>query len=134
MANALYDYGKDQFLQGNVAWLTDTIKAVLVDTGAYTANMAIDQTLSDIAGGARIATVALTTSAPNGDGTADATDATFTTVSGASVEAVVIYKDTGVESTSTLIAYIDTATSGLPVTPNGGDISIAFNASGIFSL
>jgi hypothetical protein len=44
-------------------------------------------------------------------------------VSGASVEAIAIYQDTGNEATSRLIAYIDTAT-GLPVTPNGGDINL----------
>jgi hypothetical protein len=45
----------------------------------------------------------------------------------------VIYKHTGTESTSTLIAYIDSGTN-LPVTPNGGDITVQWNASGIFSL
>ena len=33
---------------------------------------------------------------------------------------IVIYKDTGTEATSPLLAMIDTAT-GLPITPNGGD-------------
>ena len=41
-------------------------------------------------------------------------------------EALVIYKDTGTESTSPLIMYIDTAT-GLPVTPNGGDITVTWD-------
>ena len=35
---------------------------------------------------------------------------TFTSVTGPSIEAIVIYADTGTESTSPLIAYIDTAT------------------------
>ena len=39
-----------------------------------------------------------------------------------------IYKDTGNAATSPLIAYIDLTT---PVTPNGGDINITWNASGI---
>ena len=51
---------------------------------------------------------------------------TFTSVSGASIEAIVIYSDTGTESTSPLIAYIDTAT-GLPITPNGGDIIVTWD-------
>jgi hypothetical protein len=53
--------------------------------------------------------------------------------SGAAITGIVIYKDTGVASTSPLVAFIDTGT-GIPVTPNGGDISVAWNASGIFSL
>jgi hypothetical protein len=46
----------------------------------------------------------------------------------------VIYKDTGTASTSPLIGYFDVVASGLPVTPNGGNITVTFNASGIFAL
>ena len=48
---------------------------------------------------------------------------------------LVIYRDTGVEGTSALIAYIDAAT-GLPITPNGGDIIVAWDngANKIFKL
>jgi hypothetical protein len=56
-------------------------------------------------------------------GVADVADFTFTAVTGDPSEVIVFYKDTGTASTSALIAYIDTAT-GLPVTPNGGDINI----------
>jgi hypothetical protein len=48
-------------------------------------------------------------------------------------EALVIYKDTGSSATSPLIAYIDTGTN-LPASPNGGDITIQYNASGILPL
>jgi len=61
-------------------------------------------------------------------------DVTFTAVTGNSVEALIIYVDTGVAGTSPLVAYIDTSVTGLPVTPNGGNIAITFNASGIFAL
>jgi hypothetical protein len=59
---------------------------------------------------------------------------TYTAVSGATVEALVLYIDTGVAGTSRLVAYIDTGVTGLPVTPNGGDITVTWNASGIFQL
>jgi hypothetical protein len=64
----------------------------------------------------------------------DGDDVTFTTVTGNSVEALVIYIDTTVAATSPLVAYIDTSVTGLPVTPNGGNISITWNATGIFAL
>ena len=48
-------------------------------------------------------------------------------------ESVVELKDTGTTSTSNLIAFWDTAT-GLPVTPNGGDITVTFSASGHFTF
>lgn len=141
MTNALYDKYREAQLSGtgSVAWGTgaggDTIKAVLVDTGAYTVNTATHQYLSDIASGARIATSAALAGKTVTAGVADANDVTFTAVTGASCEALVLYKDTGSAATSPLIAYIDTAT-GLPVTPNGGDISCVFDsgANRIFKL
>jgi hypothetical protein len=56
----------------------------------------------------------------------DANDAVFTAASGVQSEACVIYKDTGVATTSRLIYYMDTMT-GLPVTPNGGDITLVWD-------
>lgn len=135
MANALYDKGREAFLTGGISWSADSIKAVLVDTGAYTPNVATHQFLSDIAAGARVATSANLGSKTVAAGVADAADSLFTAVSGPSVEAVVLYKDTGTAGTSPLIAYIDTA-SGLPVTPNGGDITVVWDngANKIFKL
>ncbi len=51
------------------------------------------------------------------------------------MEAMILFKDTGVESTSRLIAYMDTAV-GLPTTPNGSDINVVFDngANKIFKL
>jgi hypothetical protein len=66
------------------------------------------------------------------DNTVDPAPA-FSAVSGATVEALMFYKDTGTPSTSDLICYFDTAT-GLPLTPNGGDVNVTFNASGIFKV
>ena len=126
MANALYDKGRQRFLEGQFNWLTDTIKAFLVDTAAYTANMAVHEFLSDVGSSARIAgPVTLTAKASTG-GAADAADITFASVAGPSIEALVLYRDTGTEATSPLIAYIDQAT-GLPITPNGGDIIVTWD-------
>ncbi|ANO03595.1 hypothetical protein [Mycobacteroides immunogenum] len=128
MANALYDKGREAFATGAINWNGDTIKVVLVDTtaGAYTPNLATHQFLSDIAAGARVATSGALTGKTATAGICNAASVTFSAVSGASVEAMVIYKDTGTVGTSPLIAYIDTAT-GLPVSPNGGDINIAWD-------
>jgi len=128
MANALYDKGREGILDGSIGWATDNIKALLVDTALYTVNLATHANLSDIAAGARIATSANLSGKTSLLGVADANDPTFTSVTGATVEAVVLYKDTGTAGTSRLLAYIDTAT-GLPVTPNGGDITVQFASS-----
>jgi hypothetical protein len=126
MANALYGLGRQSFGDGDIAWDTDNVKCVLVDSAFYTVSIDVDQFLSDIAGSARIATSANFTAKTNVLGVLDAADIVLSSVSGAVSEAVVIYQDSGVEATSRLIAYVDTAT-GLPVTPNGTDITIAWD-------
>lgn len=135
MANALYAKFKEALLSGSIDLSSDTIKAVLVDTAAYTADLSADQYLSSIPLADRVATSGALASKSVTGGVFDAADATFTSVSGDVSEAVVLIKDTGDAATSPLIAYIDTAT-GLPATPTGGDITIAWDngASKIFAL
>lgn len=131
MANALYPIGKKAILDADIDLLSDTIKVALVDTGTYTYSAAHDF-YNDVSG--VVGTPGTLASKTTTGGVFDAADLTFTAVSGSSVEALIIYKDTGNTATSNLIAYIDTAASGLPVTPNGGDITITWNASGIFAI
>lgn len=139
MASALYDKAREAFLsQGTSIDIDgDNIKAALVrtDGGHYAVDLAADEFLDDIAGGDIIATSGNLASKTVAAGVFDAADVTFTTVSGAQVGAVVLYKDTGVAGTSPLIAYIDTAT-GLPLTPSGSDITVSWSngASKIFKL
>lgn len=133
MANALYPKWKEQLLQftTNNNLSADTVKVALVDTGTYTYSSA-HQFYSSVTGVVGTPQTLGTKTFTNG--TFDAADVTFTGVSGATVEALVIYIDTGSAATSPLVAFIDTGVTNLPVTPNGGDISVTWNASGIFSL
>ena len=134
MANAIYPKYKEAIIGGgaNVDLLAGTVKCALVDTGVYTYSAA-HQFLTDLSGVVGTAgTIGATKSVTNG--VFDGADVTYSAVTGNSVEALVIYIDTGVAGTSRLVAYIDTGVTGLPVTPNGGDISIAWNVSGIFAL
>lgn len=133
MANAIYPLYKQALLdQDSDSDLDDgTVKVALVDTGTYTYS-ASHQFLSDLTGVVGTAqTIANTTVAL---GVFDGDNVTYTAVSGNTVEALVFYIDTGNSATSRLVAYIDTGQTGLPVTPNGGDITITWNASGIFAL
>lgn len=69
------------------------------------------------------------------NGTFDGDDVTFTAVSGTVVGAIVIYRqNAGANTTWRLVLFEDTSVTGLPVTPNGGNIVITWNASGIFTL
>jgi hypothetical protein len=134
MANALYDTGRNAFLRGDLSWNSNTFKVVLLSS-SYTANLSTHQYLSSISAGARVATSSALTTLLPGAGVADASDITFTSVSGSQVTQFVIYRDTGVEATSQLVALFDTAIN-LPITPNGGDITLTWSndSNRIFKL
>lgn len=134
--NALYDKGREGFLAGDIDWDSDNIRAILIDVADYTVDLVNDEFLSDVPAPARVATSGNLTNKTVTDGVADADDVTFSAVSGDSVEAIVVYQHTGTAGTSKLIAYIDTAQSGLPVTPNGGDIIVQWDTGSekIFKL
>ncbi len=132
MASAIYPKFKEALLQGDYDLSTAVVRAVLIDTGTYTYNSAHDfyNDLSGVVGTESGAFASKTFT----NGTFDAADITFTAVTGSTAEALVLFVDTGNVATDALICYIDSASSGLPVTPNGGDINVTFNASGIFTL
>lgn len=136
MANALYDKGREKFLKGAIDVSTDDIVALLVDAGSYTRNLSTDEFLDDIPGGAVLATSDPLTSVTTTAGVLDADDVLWASVPATGQgDYVVLFKDTGTPSTSPLIGIIDTGT-GLPVTPNGGDITAVWSsgASKIFKL
>ena len=132
MANAVQASAKKLFLDGDIDLLADTIKVYLIDTADYTYS-ASHAFLSDIPSAARVANATLASKATTG-GVFDAADTSFASVSGDVSEALAIVKDTGVESTSPFITYIDTGVGGLPVTPSGTNILVTWSASRIFAL
>jgi hypothetical protein len=134
MANAVYPLAKKALLDADIDLLTDTIKIVLCDSG-YTYNTAHDN-LDDITAGARVATSSALASKTTTGGAFDAADVTFTALTGDTVTSWVLFKDSGTESTSKLIAYFDTVSGGgaFSFTPSGGDLTLSFGASGIFTI
>lgn len=134
MANGLYSLFKEDLLNKLLDLNTDTIKVQLIDTANYTVALTTHHYYSEIAAGARIGTATTLATPTIALGVFDAANTTITAVTGATVEALVIYQAAGTEGTSILICYIDTASQGLPFTPNGGDVTITWNASGIFAL
>jgi hypothetical protein len=132
MANVFYPKWLEALIAGSAnSALSGTVKAVLVDTGTYTYNAAHEFQTS-LTGTVGTAQTLGTKTFVNG--TFDAADVTVPAVTGATVEAIVLYLDTGTPATSRLIAYFDTGVTGLPATPNGGNIDIQWNASGIFRI
>ena len=112
-----------------------TIRAALFDEGAVAFN-ATHQFLSDVSAGVvgSAQTIGSKTVGVVGVGVFDGADVTFTAVSGASCESLLPYKDTGSAATSPLIGLFDQVASGLPTTPNGGNITVAWPAAGILGL
>lgn len=135
MSSGFYVAGLTAIMNGNLSLLTHTIKATLIDTGYYTVNLSTHDNLDDVPSAARVATATLASKTISG-GAFDAADTTFSAVTGATCEAIIIWKDSGAENSSTLIAYIDTAT-GLPtVALTNNTVVVAWDNGGskIFKL
>lgn len=144
MANGIYGaFKQEQFGDaagpghGAVDWEADTIEAKLCDAADHTHNLNTDQDEADITAAiVASAVLASKTAVLSGNTlTLDATDTTFTSVTGDQSEEIIILKDAGGATTANLlIVYFDTFASGMPVTPNGGDIDVAWNGSGIVTV
>jgi hypothetical protein len=133
MANAIYPKFKEALLDGsaNIDMNDGTVKVALIDTGTYTYSATHDF-YDDVTGVVGTPQTVANTTVTNG--VFDGDNVTYTSVTGNTVEALIIYIDTGVAATSRLVAYIDSSVTGLPVTPNSGDISITWSNAGIFAL
>lgn len=138
MANNIYRLYAENILKADADYELDSsegatgVFVALIDTGTYTFAQT-HQYYSDLSG--IVGTDQEITTKTQTQGTFDGDNVTFTAVSGNTVEALVLYrKNAGADTTWPLICYIDTGVTGLPVTPNGGDITITWNASGIFKI
>lgn len=135
MADAPYAYGIQQIMEGKVNLLTDDIKVALVDLGTYTYDSA-HENFGQITGVETSASLTSKTTDQPTAGVFDADNVTLTPVSaGLTSMALILYKDTGTQNTSPLLAYIDSAT-GLDVTTDGSDVVVTWDtgANRIFSI
>lgn len=114
-----------------------TLKLACIDHGVATPlpasmDMYDDFSAGLVTGGLSTAMTSVTVGV-SGIGAVDCADLTpaWTGVSGASVESVNLINDTGTPSTSKFICYWDT---GVAFTPNGGNVNLAVNGSGLFKI
>lgn len=123
MSNKFYPKGAQKVLAGAINFSADTINAALVpSTYAFSAG---HEYLSEI--GALVGTAQTLTGKTVVAGVFDADDVAYTALAaGNTVQAVVLYKDTGNAGTSPLIAFFDEVT-GFPFATNGGDLSIPWS-------
>ena len=139
MADALYTEFRNavlgNFTHNAIDLDTNNTRVILYDEGADALNLA-DVDLADILTAAREAESANLTSptvGSAGDGAFDHADETIATVTGTTVESLTYFHETGTDSTSTLFWNIDSWT-GLPLTPNGGDVTLQPAAGGVFQI
>lgn len=141
MANVVFDTARSGFLAGEIDFDTATIKVALVR--GYTPAPTTHKFVSDVtgAGGTIAATSSALASKTVTAGTADAADITFTGVTNnASGHGLLVYQSSAVgggadvaATAQRVICWLDTG-GNFPIIPNGGDVIIAWNASGIFSI
>lgn len=133
--SGLYDKGRADFLTGAYDWTAGgTAFKVSLHAAGYVVNLVTHDFYDDLTNEVTNGNAAIATRT-QAAGVADAVDTTLSSVSGAQVTQLVIWQDTTVTTTSALIAHINSGT-GLPVTPNGGDITVQWDsgANKIFKL
>lgn len=140
MADAFYEEFRNGMFGGGTHAQPDlttaAIKVMLRDEGALALNLATQIDYADVVAGI-VGTSQVCGSPTVGSaavGAFDHADLTWTAVTGASVESLDYYDfATTVNATSPMICNIDSAT-GLPVTPNGGNITWAPAVGGVFQI
>lgn len=98
-----------------------TITAATVDYGTVDTATVVatgDVAVSGISGGVVSLTAAIT----------------FSTVTGDAADYLTVWKNSGTPATSPLIITWDSASTGLPVTPNGGDITATWGSNTLVTL
>jgi hypothetical protein len=135
MANTLYDSARALFAKGEIDWESDTIHCFLVNA-TYTFSVshskltAIDGSADGPRdyGTAVAAGIALTNKGVQTNGAIFADSVRFVTCAAGrpAVTAIVLARIGVDDANSDLIYYADVAT-GLPITPNGGDIIVTWS-------
>lgn len=129
MASFFYDAASKDFLDADLDMLTGTVQVRAVSDDDYTASEAHTAMSSVTAySGTTDPTISSGKTTTNGVFDADNISAAWSSVSqdgSKTIDGLVIYIGT------VPIVYIDLSS---PFTPNGGDINLNWNASGIFNI
>jgi len=135
MANAKYTPAMEKLLNKQIDMDTDVVKATLIDSADYTFSAAHDEYSggsTDVPTAAKVAESGTLTSPTIAAGVFDTADFSWTSVTGDQSEAIILWDDTITNDAP--VVFYDTGMTGMPVTPNGGNINVTVNASGWFTL
>lgn len=136
MANFVFDAVRNSVWNSGIDdWTSITVKGMFVDHADDTPAVT-DDFINDILSAARVPaigscpTLGSKTNGSLGVGIFDGADMVFTALSGDQSESLILFNDTGNEATSDTLVRWDTAT-GLPLTPNGADVTVQWASGGI---
>lgn len=134
MANTLYNKTRESFAKGLINWESSPVAAFLVPAGTYTYNIA-HASLADLGAPAKVFKASMLGRVVTSVGGCQADATLFAGPNGPTISEVVIALDTGVDSTSILIAHIDVL-GGLPFVSSNTPVFVSWNATsaGIFTL
>lgn len=125
MSLHLADLAREEFLKADIDWLVDSFGIVAVKA-PYAWNVAHHH-LSDVPGGQRVFTSSGHLAGKTAtNGYAHSSPLVQAAVpAGSTITGYWIYRDTGVEATSTLVAFYDSNhdSTAVNVPTNGGDVS-----------
>jgi hypothetical protein len=141
MANVVYNTAKKRLLDGGFNWGSLDLRVLLVTSG-YVVD-ADDVFVDDLTPGSNelagtgyvrkaLASESTAQDDVNDRAEGDADDVTWTGINAGTTAAAVIFTQVTTDADSWLVAYIDTG--GFPITTNGGDLTIQWNAEGILQL
>ena len=123
----IYPSARELAATTGIGWASSNIKIVLVDV-AYVYAVTHDF-LNDVAAGARVATSGNLTNKTTTNGVCDADDVSFAALSGDDVTGIIVYVDSGVEATSSLLVYYDRLSTGslINFSPGGLDATVRWS-------
>jgi hypothetical protein len=142
MASNMYNFGKGEFLDGDIDWTADTIRLGL-NYAAYTSDP--DHTYPDDSGGPAdtgneasgtgysrkdLASKGVTVNDTDDRAEADAADVTWTGLDCGTITGAFVYKFVTSDSDSPLICWLDFT----DLTTNGGDVTLQFATAGLFYI
>ena len=124
--------GVNATLDGTIDWNTDTLKFVML-LSSYSFSAAHDN-LDDISADAAVNGTSGALTVTITDGVIDLTDPTITPDTAQTVASLMLYKDSGTPSTSTLLWFFDSnKVSNLPLATDGSAVNLTIDG-GAFKL
>ena len=112
---------------------TDNIDASLLDQNDSGTINAATVDYAEVNSAVVVATADVTVTGIAG-GVVSASAITFTSVTGDAADYLTVWKNSGTPATSPLAITWDSASTGLPVTPNGGNITATFGSNQLITL